>query len=99
MDKHYYIVRTNDTPADILAGRDYEVHFDSFEAAEDWANSHGCETIEEIEGSWDEYKKCWFCEGWYPVGELDREGLCGRCETAARDHGFDPDTRPYKRSY
>ena len=75
------------------------VEFDEWEAAEEYTNANGCGLICEIGGSWDEYEKCWFCENWYPRNELDRDGLCDRCEMAAINHGFDPDTRPRRRDY
>ena len=83
--KHYYIVR-HDDPENILTGKDIEIHFDRFEDAEEWANAHGIESIEEIGGNWDVYKKCWFCEEWFPASELNEKGNCARCVRAITYH-------------
>lgn len=68
---------------------DFMDAFETWEAAEKYANANGCELIEECGGSWDTYKKCWACGEWFPEYELNRyNGSCERCEQAARDHGF-----------
>jgi hypothetical protein len=67
---------------------DYMKSFDTFEAAEEYANANECELIEECGGSWDTYKKCWSCGNWFSEYELNRGGTCERCEITARDHGF-----------
>ena len=87
--KHYYIVR-HDKPENILTGKDIEVHFDSFEDAEEWANNHDCEEIEEIGGSWDIYKKCWWCEEWHATtgNNANTNGfLCDHCFDYLKSRG------------
>ena len=95
MDKIYYeTVKTTLTGETSPDGIDYKgscivTEHETFEAAEQYANTHDCETIEEIGGSWDTYKKCWSCGEWFPEYELNRyNGTCERCEISARDHGF-----------
>ena len=62
-------------------GNDREIlAFDTLEDAIEYASAHGVTLISEIGGSWDDYSKCWFCEEWVPVSEMNRENLCNHCE-------------------
>ena len=69
-----------------LAHKDTLCAFDSLEQAIEYAEKHNIKTIQEIGGSWAEYEKCWFCEEWFDVSELNTNNECSRCETAIRDH-------------
>lgn len=33
-----------------------------------------------------EFEKCWFCGEWYESTELNKDGVCRRCEIAIKDH-------------
>ena len=60
--------------------------FDSLEDAIEFAEENNITTIQEIGGCWTEYEKCWFCEEWFDVSELNTNNECSRCESAIRDH-------------
>ena len=45
-----------------------------------YAESHECDLIAEIGGSWTEYKKCWFCGEWVDITTLNKNDLCDHCE-------------------
>lgn len=53
---------------------------DTLDEAITYAESHGCDLIAEIGGSWAEYKKCWFCEEWHDITTLNKNDLCDHCE-------------------
>lgn len=82
--KHYYETTRYDAMA-ILEGKDITVNHDTLESAIDWAESHDIEVIQEVGGSWDQYKKCWFCGEWFPTSEL-KDDTCSRCEMAIWAH-------------
>lgn len=69
-----------------LAHKDTLCAFDTLEEAIDFAEKNNIKTIQEIGGSWEEYEKCWFCEEWFAVSELNTNNECSRCESAIRDH-------------
>jgi hypothetical protein len=52
---------------------------DTIEEAIAFAEAHGCTTICEIGGSWDEFEKCGFCGEWLPAQDLDEGGWCRDC--------------------
>ena len=61
----------------------------SFPALEDaviFADENGSKLISEVGGSWTDYGKCWFCEDWYDVCDINRGGTCSRCERCIEDH-------------
>lgn len=60
--------------------------FDTLVDAIEFAEENGITTIQEIGGCWTEYEKCWFCEEWFDVSELNTKNECSRCESAIRDH-------------
>ena len=60
--------------------------FDSLEDAIEFAEENNITTIQEIGGCWTEFEKCWFCEEWFDVSELNTNNECSRCESAIRDH-------------
>jgi hypothetical protein len=60
--------------------------FDTLEDAIEYAEENGITTIQEIGGCWSEFEKCWFCEEWFDVSELNTNNECSRCESAIRDH-------------
>ena len=70
---------------------------DTLEDAIKYAEEKNITTIQEIGGSWEEYEKCWFCEEWFAVSELNVNNECSRCESAIRDHfdylGYDSQGR------
>ena len=76
-DYHYYEV--NCTEENRLPACDTE--FPDLETAIEYAETHGYDLICEIGGSWDEFKKCWFCEEWKSTSELNRDNLCDHCES------------------
>lgn len=41
--------------------------------------SAAVDSIEEIGGSWDVFKKCEFCNDWFTENELDDDGWCKDC--------------------
>ena len=43
--------------------------------------SHGCDLIAEIGGSWTEFKKCWFCDKWVDITTMNKNDLCDHCES------------------
>lgn len=55
--------------------------FPDINSAIEYAERNGYDLICEIGGSWDEYKKCWFCEEWKSTSELNRDSLCDHCES------------------
>ena len=85
--KHYYEVYKithSDQPLEPdgidLKGSCEAIAFEDLESAVECANEIGAEDIAEIGGSWDEFKKCWFCEEWVPVTEMNKNNLCDHCE-------------------
>ena len=60
--------------------------FDTLEDAIEYAEENDITTIQEIGGCWAEFEKCWFCEEWFDVSELNTNNECSRCESAIRDH-------------
>lgn len=46
--------------------------------------SAAVDRIEEIGGSWDVFKTCYFCGEWKPVQELDEDGWCDHCKWYAK---------------
>lgn len=60
---------------------------DTIDDAIAFADAHGIETITEYGGSFDEYKKCWFCGEWFSVSDLNDDGTCAPCARAIKDHG------------
>ena len=67
--------------------------FDTLDEAIEHAEANGCQTIQEIGGSYTEYEKCEFCGEWYDVSEMNIENYCERCQRAIQDHGFQIDPR------
>lgn len=57
------------------------IEFPDIESAIEFAEKNGFDLICEIGGSWDEFKKCWFCEEWISTSELNRDNLCDHCES------------------
>lgn len=65
------------------------IAFDTLEEAIQFAEENNCELICEIGGSWDEFRKCWFCEEWLPTTEFNHGAtVCERCEVAIRGHEY-----------
>lgn len=60
--------------------------FHSLEDAIAYADKNKCTAISEIGGSWTDYKKCEWCEEWYDTCDINRGGICYRCERAIEDH-------------
>lgn len=77
---------------ELSVGKDYFVTYennrniiayhDTFDDALEYIyeTSAGVETIEEIGGSWDVFKKCEFCKDWFTEHELDDDGWCEHCK-------------------
>lgn len=59
---------------------------DTLDDAIEFAEAHGCLTICEIGGSWDEFEKCAFCGDWFTATELNTENLCWCCQVAIHYH-------------
>ena len=79
MNERYYEVENKSTPADALPAG--VVGFDDLESAIEYAAANGADLICEIGGSWEEFRKCWFCEEWVPTSELNKNDLCEHCES------------------
>lgn len=60
--------------------------FESLENAIEYADKNGGTLISEIGGNWSDFEKCWFCNEWYESTELNKDGVCQRCEVAIKDH-------------
>lgn len=58
-----------------------------FEDAEELAQSVGFDIIDENGGNFETFKKCWFCGNFYPLGELDEDQTCDRCQMALWSRG------------
>lgn len=69
-----------------LAHKDTLCAFDTLEQAIKYAEENGITTIQEIGGCYAEYEKCWFCEEWFDVNEMNINNECSRCESAIKDH-------------
>lgn len=78
MNDVYYEVENTNTPADGLPNG--VTAFDDLDSAIEYAEANGCDLICEVGGSWDEYRKCWFCEEWKSTAELNKNDLCEKCE-------------------
>ena len=76
MIAHYYEVSEGD----------YIRSFDTLEEAIEHCDKYGYTLISEIGGNWLDYEKCWFCEDWYESSELNKDGVCRRCDIAIKDH-------------
>jgi hypothetical protein len=61
--------------------------FEDIEEAIVFADENGADIIYECGGSYDTFGKCWFCEQWVPLYELDRENTCHRCQLALMSRG------------
>lgn len=71
---------------EVQGGKDGVRCFHSLEDAVEFADANGCELISEVGGSWTDYSKCEWCEEWYDVNDINRAGVCYRCERAIEDH-------------
>ena len=97
--KTYYetVQRADENPKDGIDYKGILVAHDTLEEAIEYAEKHNIKTIQEIGGSWAEYEKCWFCEEWFDVSELNTNNECSRCEASIRDHfdylGYDSQGR------
>lgn len=60
--------------------------FDTLDEAIEFADENECTLISEIGENWSDYEKCWFCEEWYESTELNKDGVCCRCNIAIKDH-------------
>ena len=81
---HYYeVVKRDDlAPSDGVDWKGACYACDTFDEAVQIAESVGAELISEIGGSWEEFAKCWFCEEWQPITEINNNGCCDRCARA-----------------
>lgn len=76
-----------------VAKRDEAEAFPEIDAFEDieeaivFADENGADTIYECGGSYETYGKCWFCENWVSICEMDRENTCYRCQMALMSRG------------
>jgi hypothetical protein len=57
------------------------VAFEDFDEAVAYAEEHNIEYITEIGGSWDEFKKCWWCQEWVTSSDMNINDLCYQCES------------------
>lgn len=57
------------------------IAFDDLDDAIAFADENDIELISEIGGAYDDYMKCWFCGDWSPVGDMNNNDLCYRCES------------------
>jgi len=74
--KVYYEVENKNAPQDGLPAG--VVEFDDLDSAIEYAEKYGADLICEIGGSWDEFRKCWWCGDW--CCDVGKEGLCDHCE-------------------
>ena len=77
MKDHYYEIGIN---GEIIA-------FDDFDDATAYADAHGATLICEIGGSWDDFAKCWWCDNWVPVSDMNKNSLCSHCESYLMSRG------------
>lgn len=60
---------------------------DTLEEAIAFAEENNCEIISEINGNWEEFKYCWFCQEWQSTTDFNiGASVCYRCERAINDH-------------
>ena len=57
------------------------IAFEDFDEAVAFANENDVDLISEIGGSWDDFRKCWFCGEWVPESDLNKNDLCYHCES------------------
>ena len=57
---------------------------DDLESAIEFAEAHNIPTIY---GEYDTYEKCWFCEQWIPICEIQSDGACDMCHLEFRSRG------------
>jgi hypothetical protein len=79
---HYFEVvkRYDENPPDGIDYKGLCIACDTFEEATQTADENDADYICEIGGSWDEYKKCWFCGEWVSIDCLNKNDLCDHCE-------------------
>ena len=61
--------------------------FETLEEAIEFANENDLSVIQEIGGSFTEYKKCGWCEEWVDSYELRKSWACDRCREAIGSRG------------
>lgn len=79
--KPYYEVIHND-------GNEFPVahSFTELDDAINFADDHGINYISEIGGYWNDLEKCEFCHEWFCSTDLNKDGLCDRCQYAIDTH-------------
>lgn len=61
---------------------------ETLDEAIEYADANEIEEITRNGGSYDTFRKCWSCGGWFADSELNSEDLCENCEMSAHEHGF-----------
>lgn len=61
---------------------------ETLDDAIEFAEKNGISEIFQNGGSYETFRKCSLCGGWFADSELDTNDLCERCQTAAHEHGF-----------
>lgn len=61
--------------------------FDTLEEAIDFADKNNMSIIQEVGGSYTEYKKCGWCDGWVNSYELRNSWACNRCRLGIASRG------------
>ena len=80
-DIYYEVVkRYDENPLDGIDYKGLCIACDTIEEAIATANEIDATIICEIGGNWEEFEKCWFCEEWVSSSELNKNGLCEKCE-------------------
>lgn len=57
---------------------------DTLEEAIEFAEAHNIPTIY---GEHDTFEKCWFCEQWVAICEIQSDGACDRCHLEFKSRG------------
>ena len=78
---HYYELIAEHPDKNEHLPQSITVVFEDFDEAVVYAEEHNIEYITEIGGSWDEVKKCWWCEEWTPSSDMNTNDLCYTCES------------------
>lgn len=61
--------------------------FDTLEEAIEFANKNNMNVIQEIGGSYTEFKKCGWCDEWVDSYELRHSWACNRCRMGIESRG------------
>lgn len=59
---------------------------ETLEDAIEFAEKMELPIIYELGGNYATFEKCWFCGEWYESNELNKDGVCHRCDIAIKDH-------------